>query len=226
MTNCHIYTRISPRPDFAESESPQAQEDICRQYAQQQGWEVVGVYCDRGKSGSDPDREGLMTALCELKKGDVLLAYDIDRLARKQLLAEWIHEQVGRAGAIVDTVNGPAVDDSPMGVFIRQIRQANAEFERAMIAYRTSTMMKAHQKRGRAMGGQPPYGFYRDGRALKKHPRETEVLERVRELRQRGYGYSGISTRLAHEGYTSRSGGKFTKSTIGRIIRRLGCDVS
>ena len=68
-----LYARFSPRPDAAESESNDAQFDLCRAHAKRMGWTVAGEYQDAARSGDDEDRPGLWAALDALTKGEVFL---------------------------------------------------------------------------------------------------------------------------------------------------------
>jgi hypothetical protein len=60
---------------------------LCREFAAQQGWEVVNGYADRAVSGTSThgrNEYALMCADGEAGRFDIILAEDLDRLSRKQ----------------------------------------------------------------------------------------------------------------------------------------------
>jgi DNA invertase Pin-like site-specific DNA recombinase len=83
MTRAAIYTGYSS--ENQRDASIEDQVEICRRYAERQGWSVVEVYGDRAASGATRFRAGLarMTADAEAGKFDVPVCEAIDRLGRK-----------------------------------------------------------------------------------------------------------------------------------------------
>ena len=81
-----LYARISVERIEGESVSPERQLYLCRQLAEQKGWEVVGEYVDRGKSGwknvERPQFDAMLRAV-EAGKADAIMAYSLSRLGRR-----------------------------------------------------------------------------------------------------------------------------------------------
>lgn len=118
MKRAAIYVRVSSEVQ-AEKASPQAQEDDCRQYAEQHGYSVVKIYKDIAKyrvngrlvepSGSRHDRPQLKRMLvdCDADKFDVLIAWREDRLYRGISRATIeIRDRVKAGDLDVEVVNG------------------------------------------------------------------------------------------------------------------------
>ncbi len=106
-------------------------------------------------SGALRERPQLQAAIAYMRKGDTLVVWRLDRLARsvKQLI-ETIEELEGRgiglrsiAEAIDTTTSG--------GRLVFHIFAALAEFERSILRERTMAGLKAARDRGR-VGGRPP----------------------------------------------------------------------
>jgi len=227
MSQAIIYTRFSPRKNADQSESCETQEALCREYAAKEGWEVKAVYADEGISGKTSDRPGLARALADLHRGDVLLVYKRDRLARDVLIAELTRRQVAGAGATIAAVSGDiAGDDSdPTVIFVRQIMDAVAELERKQIAIRTRDAMLQHQQNGRKMSRFSPYGWRidpDDPTRLLESPVEQSAIALVRKLAGEGLGVSAIKNHLAeHQPQWARSG-KWSYNAVKRIMTREG----
>jgi len=104
------------------------------------------------KTGSTMQRAQLLAMLDQLREGDVVVVYKLDRLARSLPDLLRILARIEAAGAgfkslteILDTTN-------PAGRMLMQLLGAFAEFERAMIAERTLAGMRAAVARGVKLG--------------------------------------------------------------------------
>ena len=219
-----IYCRFSPRRHADESESIETQLDYCRAYCERQGFKVAGEYEDRAMSGSEEDRPGLWAALESLKRGDVLVAYKLDRLARDVYLSELIQREAQKRGATIQAVEGGANGDSPEQRMIRQVLQAFAEYERKVIAARTKAAMLRHQAAGRRMSAQAPYGWTADPADPSrwvKAPQEQAIIRRIQSLRSQGQGYRAIARTLETAGVPCRGQGGWYHATVKGILTRL-----
>lgn len=114
---------------------------------------VQEIYSE--KQSSVGDRPRLRALLRALKKGDVLVVYKLDRLARslKDLLD--ILEVIHQAGAGFKSLTEPIDTSSAVGLFIVQILGAVGQFERSLIRERAIAGQVAAYRRGVRWGGQP-----------------------------------------------------------------------
>lgn len=219
--NCTIYTRFSPRPDAADSKSCEWQRAECEQYAQKRGWRVVRVFDDPDRSGADAYRETLWNAIKSLRKGETLLVWKWDRLARDLMLSLQIERAVQKRGATITAVTGDIPGNSPQAVAMRQIMMAVAELERKMISERTKTAMRAHQKAGRRMSARLPYGYKldpEDPRRIIENPDETPTLDEIWERHQRGESNRAIANAL--DPAAARCG-RWHAGVVRNIVSRL-----
>jgi DNA invertase Pin-like site-specific DNA recombinase len=112
------------------------------------------IYEEKRSGGSMNKRPLLRKILANLKKGDVVIVYKMDRIARSLRDLISIQEQIHQAGADFKSLTEIIDTTSPAGLMIFQILGAFAEFERSLIRERTLTGLKAAAKRGR-FGGRP-----------------------------------------------------------------------
>ena len=106
-------------------------------------------------SGGRWDRPELHKLLSQLRKGDVLVVWKLDRLSRslRDVLTIMERVQEGKAGFRSLT---EAVDTTtPAGRMMMQMVGAFAEFERAMLKERTKAGLDAARKEGRIGGWRP-----------------------------------------------------------------------
>jgi DNA invertase Pin-like site-specific DNA recombinase len=105
-------------------------------------------------SGGRWDRPELAKALDQLRAGDVLVVWRLDRLSRslKDLLT--IIERIDAVQAGFRSLTEAVDTTTPAGRMMMQMVGAFAEFERAMIRERTRAGLEAARARGR-YGGRP-----------------------------------------------------------------------
>ena len=134
-------------------------------------------------SGARDDRPGLKACLADLRPGDMLVAWKLDRLGRSlSHLIRIIDELKGRGVAFRSLTE--AIDTTRAGgKLVFHIFAALAEFERGVIRERTMAGLQAARARGRT-GGRPPALKAKDlaaAKALLQDP-EITVLEVARRL--------------------------------------------
>lgn len=218
-----IYTRFSPRKNAEECESCETQQAYCEQQAHNKKYEIGLVIKDADVSGADEYRPKLWAAIEALRRGDILIVYKRDRLARNVYLSEQINRAVASRGATIEAVSGDVDGDGPEHVMIRQVLSSIAEYERKLIADRTSHAMRMHQSNGRRMGRYAPYGWSidpEDAKRLVVHPVEQAAVGIIRQMAGEGVGMSVIAKSLNANMPQAARFGKWTHVTVRKIARR------
>ena len=106
-------------------------------------------------SGARWDRPELRRMMDQLRPGDVLVVWKLDRLSRslKDLLL--LMERIDQAGAGFRSLTEAIDTTTPAGRMMMQMVGAFAEFEREMIRERTRAGLQTAREQGR-VGGRPP----------------------------------------------------------------------
>src|SRR3954470_5508358 len=106
-------------------------------------------------SGGRWDRPELHRLLDQLRAGDTLVVWKLDRLSRS--LKDLLHilERVEARGARFRSLTEAVDTSGPAGRMLMQMLSSFAEFERAMVRERTRAGLKAAAARGRKGGRQP-----------------------------------------------------------------------
>ena len=110
------------------------------------------VFQEKASGASRRGREELARCLASLSKGDVLVVYKIDRIARSLFDLLDILRHLERVGATIKRVTEPLDTTNSMGVFVIQILGAVAQLERSMIRERSIAGQLAARARGRVPG--------------------------------------------------------------------------
>jgi site-specific DNA recombinase len=227
-----IYVRVSSEEQAREGKtSLQYQENVCRKYADDRGYDVAGVYSDPGVSGAAPpgydrgQRRGLQQLLDDAKKGkvDVLIAFAVDRLSRDQNLVGMIAFQVIGAAAQLEFAT-EEFENSPIGTFMRQVKAYAAEEERAKIRKRARQGRQGRASQGLSNASTPPYGYKRErGGKMAIDRREAAVVRRVfRDYTQEGISLRQISISLTRDRVPLKRGGdpKWGPEGVRRMLTR------
>ena len=111
------------------------------------------IFEDRA-SGAKADRPGLAACLDFLRKGDVLVVLDLDRLGRLAGELITLIDKLEERGIAFRALNAPMDTTTPTGRAFLQIQAAFAEMERNVIRQRVNEGLAAARARGRK-GGRP-----------------------------------------------------------------------
>src|SRR6202045_1755484 len=107
---------------------------------------------EEAASGGRWDRPELHRMLDQLREGDVVVVWKLDRLSRSLKDVLHIMERIGNAGAGFRSITENIDTTTPAGRMMMQMVGAFAEFERAMIRERTSAGLAAARAEGRIDG--------------------------------------------------------------------------
>src|SRR5262252_2148450 len=107
---------------------------------------------EEAASGGRWDRPELHRMLDQLREGDVVVVWKLDRLSRSLKDVLHIMERIGDASAGFRSITEAVDTTTPAGRMMMQMVAAFAEFERAMVRERTSAGLAAARAEGRIGG--------------------------------------------------------------------------
>ena len=107
---------------------------------------------EEAASGGRWDRPELHRMLDQLREGDTVVVWKLDRLSRSLKDVLHIMERIGKAGAGFRSLTEDIDTTTSAGRMMMQMVAAFAEFERAMIRERTSAGLAAARAEGRVGG--------------------------------------------------------------------------
>ncbi|KQZ60452.1 DNA invertase [Rhizobium sp. Root149] len=134
------YARVSTEEQLNDAQVDELRMAGCQIIHQEQG------------SGASRSRPVLGKLLKELQAGDVLVVVRLDRLARSVSHLLDVIEDLEKRGVHFRSLRDPIDTSTPQGMFSLQVLGAVAQLERALIAERTKSGMKAAKARGRLAG--------------------------------------------------------------------------
>lgn len=141
------------------------------------------IFKDHGVSGAKASRPGLNDMLAELKAGDTVIVFKLDRLGRSvlhlsDLLVRFRDQEIGFV-SIAEGIN----TTTPGGKLVYHLFSAFAEFQRDIIIENTQAGLDAAKKRGKRLG-----------RPCLLAP--DTIVEAHKEITNRGASHTLVAARL------------------------------
>ena len=206
--NAIAYTRVSTDKQADSGAGLAAQTAAIAAYAAKAGLTITAAFSDAAVSGSKgvEDRAGLTAAIASLRKGDLLIVAKRDRLGRDQFVVLGIERAVAKRGCTIAAADGLGNGEGAADVFMRQILDAAAEFERGLIRTRTKAAMQAKRVAGQIIG-EVPFGYVVDAAGiLHEDAGEQLVIQKIIACREAGLSYRAIAKILSDAAIVPKSG--------------------
>src|SRR6266849_2782921 len=129
-------------------------QDTAAQVAAPKAVKCERIYREQA-SGGRWDRPELQRLLDQLRKGDVLVVWKLDRLSRSLRDVLIIMERLAEAKAGFRSLTEAIDTTTPAGRMMMQMVGSFAEFERAMLRERTKIGLETARREGRIGGRRP-----------------------------------------------------------------------
>jgi site-specific DNA recombinase len=219
-----IYARLS-RDNSGISENVDIQILECREYAEEQGWMVVGVFSDNDISASKystKPRPGYHTMITALKNDGIeaVLVTEMTRLYRRlDELLDLMRLAEETSLKHIITIDETGHDLSTgQGIHNAVSAVNNAMLESHKISDRVSRKFRARAKSGLAHGGSRPYGYETGGMVIREE--EAQVIRQVAARVIHGTPITAIAKDLNERGIPSASGKKWGHKSLMQVLTR------
>ena len=211
-----LYARLSNDDDPAQN-SLQNQQEICRTFAEKQGWTIVGSSTDDNISGMNFSRRGLdtLTAAVQAKQVDTVLVKDLSRLGRHRtqtaLFIDFLREKQVRVISVTEGVDTFCEEDDLM-IGVRGLMN---DYYAKDIGKKIRAGYRQKQKDGLVIT--PPFGYWKDRNTnqVVVHQDAAETVQLIYALYLQGCGQKEIARRLNRLG---------RKTPAQIMTERLGYD--
>jgi len=213
------YIRVSTQKQAEEGISLDAQRAKIEAWCLTNDYELAGIHCDEGISGTKSNRDGLLAAMAEVGKGTALVVYSLSRLTRstKDLLA--FTEQLDHQGADLISLTEKIDTTTAAGKMVFRMLGVLNEFERDQVSERTKAAL-THKKENNQAYNHTPFGYYRSGDRLMWDKTEQRLIGYVQSKHRRGMSYSAIARLLNKENIPTKLGKQWQPMQVSRLINR------
>lgn len=219
MTDAVIYARFSS--DMQRKESIDAQIRACKYYAQNFGYNIVGIYADKAKSGKYiRKRDQFQKMIIDSASGkfSAVLVHKLDRFGRNgvdTLENKRILEQNGVE--LISVVE--RLDKTPQGKLMLYIIVGMNEFYSANLAQETMKGLKENAYKCLHTGGIPPLGYdVNPDKTYRINETEAAAVRLIFRMYADGFGYTEILRTLAAHGYKTKRGHSFGSNSLHDLL--------
>jgi DNA invertase Pin-like site-specific DNA recombinase len=179
----------------------------------------------------------LQDFLRSLRQGNIVIVYELSRLARDNIEMVMIWREIKAKGCRIISVLEPWAEDEMVVGIIGSVAQQ----ERKRLKERICANLNQKRERGERISRFLPYGYkgldeenlipVKNQKGdlvpgiLVPCPQEQQVIEVIRSLAQSGCSLREVTNQLTDLGIKNRQGKKFHHYTVRRILSRLGTEV-
>ncbi len=198
-TKAALYIRVSTEEQAEKGASIEAQREFLQDWAEKEGFEIYDIYIDDGYSGKNLNRPALQRLIKDAKAGkfQVVLCYHNDRLSRDTRDALTVTQELLKYGVRFRFSNLDVDITTPEGELFFTLQAGFATYFRKDLARKTKFGMQKIKKQGYWIGRIPDLFKVERDRHTKLVP--TEVVFRMKELRDAGLSYRKIATAIREE---------------------------
>jgi len=171
------YVRVSTEDQAQRGVSLEAQEERLKHYAEMANWQIYKVYIDAGLSAGSTARPAFQQMLQDARNGhiNVILVYKLDRFSRSLKDIILTIDELKQLNVDFVSITESIDTSTPIGKVMFHIIGAFAEFERDIIAQRTSLGMNQKTKKGHAQY-RAPFGYVFVERILRVREADADVV--------------------------------------------------
>lgn len=228
MNSCVIYARFSSHGQ--NEQSIEAQVRICKEYAEQKGFDVINIYTDKARTGTNDARPAFQKMISDAKSNtfQYIIVYMFDRFARNRRDSIIYKEMLkDKYGIKVISALEPIADDEG-GEFYEMFLEWNAEKYSKRLSKRVRDGLDISVANGTFCGGFIIYGYQIElepvsGKRSKFVKRvtinedEAKVMRYVFEQYDKGVSKKQIANILNAQGYRVK-GKPITHKTFDKYL--------
>lgn len=209
------YLRVSTEEQVLSGLGLADQRAVIEAEAGRRGWSEMQFVSDEGFSAKNLSRPAIADALDQLRSGkaSTLVVSKLDRLSRSLLDFATLMERARREKWQIVVLDLAIDTTQPSGQLMANVMAAFAEYERQLIAARTSAALQQKKLQGVRLG----------------RPRtlDPEITSAVVACREAGETLQAIADDLNLRGVaTARGGAKWYASTVSQVLKSSALDAA
>ena len=211
--NAVIYARYSSHSQTEQSIEGQLR--VCHEYAQREGFTIVGEYIDRAISGKTDDRPDFQRMVSDSRKRafQYVIVYKLDRFARNRYdSAVYKHKLKQNGVKVVSAMEN--IGDNPESIILEAVLEASAEYYSLELAQKIRRGMRESAMKGQFCGGGIPFGYKSAGGRLVIDEAKAPFVKKAFEQYAAGVPKKQIIADLNAAGLRNRNGKPFGNTAL------------
>jgi site-specific DNA recombinase len=225
-----LYVRVSTDEQADDPLNLSNQEQKCRNYCEQRGYEVVWVFIDSGESARTADRPEFqrMVNFCKTHRRDVgyVVVQDLSRFARNNGDQAQFIAELAKHGVRLCSVYEPNVDETAAGKLAANIHGTFNQFFSDSLSEKMKDRSRAAVLAGR-FPWPAPLGYLNNSKSgsganLVPDPERASLLRTAFELIASGeYTKAKVLAIITEQGLRTRKGNKLSAQTFEKTLKKM-----
>lgn len=199
MQNAVIYARYSSHGQ--NEQTIEGQIRVCREYAEKSNLNIVNIYIDKHKTGTDVNRPQFQKMIKDSATGafNYVIVYMIDRFARNRYYSTMYNFQLMQNDVklISATEN---ISESEEGEFYQMFLEWNAEKYSKRLSKRVRVGLDTSVENGTFTGGYLIYGYAKENNRVIINKEEADVVRYIYNRYAMGASKKEIAEELNKKG--------------------------
>ena len=223
MTKAVIYARYSSANQ--RDASIEDQIEVCRRYAERQGWKIIDTYADRAISGANRMRPEYQKLLRDSESGafDIVLCEALDRLARNLSEVANAFDQLTFHNIALHTVSTGEITQLHVGMLGTMSQLYLSDLRDKTKRGQLGRALQGKIPGGKAFGYDVVEGSKDGGGERRVNPAQALVVKRIFEDYANGHSPRVIAKTLNAEGVAGPGRNAWRDTTIrGQFERGTG----
>lgn len=218
--NAVIYARYSSERQNDKSIDDQVRE--CSKYAEQNGFNIVGVYADRAKTGRNDNRPEFQKMIHDSKRKNfkIVLCWKLDRIGRNAGDYYINERKLLDNGVKIESIT-EQIPDGPVASILKGVYVGQAESYSVSLGINVLRGMESNARQCKSCGSMRPFGYLIDDdkNFIPDPERAPFVAEMFDMFVNRGMMYKQISDYMNDRGFKTLKDKPFTGNYVKRILR-------
>jgi site-specific DNA recombinase len=216
-----IYARFSSNNQRQESIFHQVEK--IKQYANDNGIEIVETYVDEAESGTTDQRTNFLKMINDAQTASwkYIIVYKMDRLSRSVADALNYKKHLAGLGIRIVSVIEDFDTDTPEGGLFNLITMGLSQYYVENMKRETMAGIMQNAKTGRHSGGRAPLGYkVKDDLHYEIDPVGAEAVKIIFNMIEQRQTYTEITKVLKEKGYKTIEGNDFRPNFIDIVTNR------
>ncbi len=212
-----VYTRYSSNNQTEASNA--AQYRACKKYADEHDIEIIKIYADEAKTGTNDNRPEFQRMLSDSANGEfsVLLIHKTDRFSRNKANSICAKAQLETNGVSVISVV-EQFGDGPEGIIMESLMEGWAQYYSMNLSREVKKGQYESALKQLFLGGVPPLGYKVKNQKYILDDFNARAVKLIFDMYCSRYSHKKIADELNRRGYKTQRGKRFTKNAIRNII--------
>jgi site-specific DNA recombinase len=215
-----IYARYSSANQ--REESIEAQVRACQEYAKRTGLQIIDIYADSAKTGTNAERENFQRMIEDSSKAKFryVVIHKLDRFSRDRYDSVTYKRKLKINGVILRSVL-ENLDGSPESQILESMLEGMAAYYSQNLSRECLKGLLENGHKCLHNGGIPPLGYDVDKatRNYVVNKQEAEIVKFIFSNYSEGMGYNQILKQLNAMGHRSKRGREFGKNSLHDLLK-------